>query len=365
MSNMQKEQLHQLEAFVEFCRKKPEVLHTPELSFFRHYLESLGAKIPPAPRPESPPKAKEAEEVNMDEASTPEEPEPATPESEESEVELDNSGVVEPDSDEPLPMGDSSVEVTEEKMEQSSEKRGQAMEAQSEGKLDQSLKLWTEAIELNPTSAVLYAKRANVLLKLEKPNAAIRDANKALELNPDQALGFKIRGRAHRLLGHWEEAAKDLAMACKLDYTDEANEWLKEVTPNAKKLQEHRRKWERKREERELKERAERVRKAREEQERKYKAQQQQQDDDDMGGFPGFPGGMPGMAGMPGMPGGGLGDCLQDPEILAAFQDPEVAAAFQDISRNPMNIGKYQSNPKIKNIMTKMAMKMGGPAPPM
>ncbi|KAL1433034.1 hypothetical protein MTO96_002012 [Rhipicephalus appendiculatus] len=78
------------------------------------------------------------------------------------------------------------------------------------------------------------------------------------------------------------------------------------------------------------------------------------QDDDDLGGIPGFPGGMP----------GGLGDCFQDPEILAAFQDPEVAAAFQDISQNPMNIGKYQSNPKIKNIMAKMAAKMGAQAPP-
>lgn len=45
----------------------------------------------------------------------------------------------------------------------------------------------------------------------------------------------------------------------------------------AKKLQEHRRKWERKREERELKERAERVRKAREEQQRKYEQQQKEQ----------------------------------------------------------------------------------------
>ncbi|XP_050038586.1 putative protein FAM10A4 [Dermacentor andersoni] len=359
MSYLGREQLRQLEAFVEFCSTKPEILHKPELSFFKQYLESLGAKIPPAPRsPSPPPKAKQPEEVNMEEP-TPEsepEPEPVNPESEESEVELDTSGVVEPDHDDPLSMGDCSVELTEERMEQSSEKRGQAMEAQSEGKLDESLKLWTEAIELNPSSAVLFAKRANVLLKLEKPNAAIRDANKALELNPDQALGYKIRGRAHRLLGHWEEAAKDLATACRLDYTDEANEWLKEVTPNAKKLQEHRRKWERKREERELKERAERVRKAREEQQRKYEQQQKEQlDDDDLGGMPGFPGGMP----------GGLGDCLQDPEILAAFQDPEVAAAFQDISRNPLNIGKYQSNPKIKNIMAKMAAKMGAQAPPM
>lgn len=355
MAALGKDQLSQLEAFIEFCKVKPDILHKPELSFFKRYLESLGAKIPPAATTKSPPPKgnKEDEEVTMEEPLSSEEPEP---ESEESEVELDNSGVVEPDNDDPLPQGDASVEVSEENMDKSSEKRGQAMEAQSEGKLDEALKLWTEAIELNPTSAVLFSKRAYVLLKLEKPNAAMRDANKALELNPDQALAYKIRGRAHRLLGHWEEAAKDLGMACKLDYTDEANEWLKEVTPNAKKIAEHKRKWERKREERELKERAERVRKAREEQQRRYQ-EQQQADDDDLGDLPGgFPGGLP----------GGLGDCLQDPDILAAFQDPEVAAAFQDISRNPANIGKYQSNPKIKNIMAKITMKMGGgQAPPM
>lgn len=30
------------------------------------------------------------------------------------------------------------------------------------------------------------------------------------------------------------EASKDLAMACRLDYDDQANEWLKEVTPKVK-----------------------------------------------------------------------------------------------------------------------------------
>lgn len=34
-----------------------------------------------------------------------------------------------------------------------------------------------------------------------------------------------------RLLGHWEEAAKDLAMACKLDYDEDASTMLKEVQP--------------------------------------------------------------------------------------------------------------------------------------
>lgn len=36
----------------------------------------------------------------------------------------------------------------------------------------------------------------------------------------------------YRLLGHWEEAYKDLATACKLDYDDMANEWMKEAEPN-------------------------------------------------------------------------------------------------------------------------------------
>ena len=37
------------------------------------------------------------------------------------------------------------------------------------------------------------------------------------------------------LLGEWLEAHKDLAMACKLDYDDVANEWLKEVEPNVRR----------------------------------------------------------------------------------------------------------------------------------
>ena len=39
-----------------------------------------------------------------------------------------------------------------------------------------------------------------------------------------------------RLLGHWEEAAKDLRLACKLDFDEQADEWLKEVTPNVSNI---------------------------------------------------------------------------------------------------------------------------------
>lgn len=35
-----------------------------------------------------------------------------------------------------------------------------------------------------------------------------------------------------RLLGNFVEAAKDLRVACKIDFDEQADEWLKEVTPN-------------------------------------------------------------------------------------------------------------------------------------
>lgn len=80
--------------------------------------------------------------------------------------------------------------------------------------------------------ALLYAKRGQCYLQLNKPNACIRDCTKALKINPDNAGAYKFRGRAHRLLGHWLEAVKDLRSACKIDFDEQADEWLKEVTPN-------------------------------------------------------------------------------------------------------------------------------------
>ena len=42
--------------------------------------------------------------------------------------------------------------------------RGQAMGAMSDGNLDEAIKLFGEALECNPHSAVFYAKRAQLLV---------------------------------------------------------------------------------------------------------------------------------------------------------------------------------------------------------
>ncbi|KAB0380118.1 hypothetical protein FD755_007902 [Muntiacus reevesi] len=235
------------------------------------------------------------------------------PSNEESDLETDNAGVIEPDTDAPQKMGDENVEITEEMMDQANDK-----------KKKKAINMFTDAIKLNPRLAVLYAKRASVFIKLQKPNAATRGCD------------------THRLLGYWEEAAHDPALACKLDYDEDASAMLKEVQPR-------------------IKERIERVKKAWEEHER---AQREEEARRKSGSQFGFPGGMPGMGGgMPGMPGmAGLNEIVSDPEVLVAMQDSEVMVAFQDVAQNLANMSKYQSNPKFMNLISKLSAKFGGQA---
>ncbi|XP_022725958.1 TPR repeat-containing thioredoxin TDX [Durio zibethinus] len=249
---MDASKVSELKLFVDQCRSNPSILHSPSLSFFKSYLQSLGAQIPPDPQTDR-------GGVNMAEPQQHSDAKKRTFSDEvdddivESDVELDDTGVVEPDNNPPVKMGDPSVEVTEDKRDAAQTEKLKAIEAISEGKLDEAIDYLTEAIMLNPTSAILYATRASVFIKLSKPNAAIHDADAALEINPDSAKGYKVRGMARAMLGRWEESASDLHVASKLDYDEEIGSVLKKVEPNAHKIEEHRRKYERLRKERELK----------------------------------------------------------------------------------------------------------------
>lgn len=291
---LDKESLDKLKFFVDLCRTQPEILHQPEIKFFRDYIESLGGQIPEKKTmPSTTPEVPQEPERNEDIESEPE-----------SDLEIDNEGCIEPDVLEPDEnIGDILKEATEEEIESADEKRREAMAQLSEGNAEKAVELFTEAIKLNPT-ALLYAKRGQAYLKLQKPNACIRDCTKALELNPDSAAAYKFRGRAYRLIGEWEKAAKDLRQACNIDFDEQTDEWLKEVTPNAKKIEQHRLKQERKKLEKEERARQERIRKARE---AHAKAQSATADNASAGE----------------MPKSDMGDfykLLQDPEVMAAFQ---------------------------------------------
>ncbi|KAK0165064.1 hypothetical protein PV328_003619 [Microctonus aethiopoides] len=335
-----KEQLAPLKVFTDLCMKNPQLLHLPDLTFVKEFIENFGGTVPKTKEDETP-KTKIPTEPTTNE---PENLDNSDPESDESDLELDMTGVVEPDNDPPQKMGNLSHQPTEDEINESQVKRSEAVSAFVEKDYDKAINLYTEAIILNPHAALLYAKRGQIYLALNKPNACIRDCNKALELNPDSAAGHKFRGRANQLLGNWEEAANDLRLACQFDFDEQANDWLREVTPNARKIEEHKRKKERKTLEKIEKQRQEAMKKARDEAKAREANSRPSQTDDG--------------AGKPSM--SDFYQYLNDPEVMQAFQDPEVAAAFVDISSNPANILKYQSNPKIMSLISKVSSKFGG-----
>lgn len=242
---------------------------------------------------------------------------------------------MEPDNDEPQPMGDFTKIPTDEERETASALRSQAAAHFSEQRYEDAVADYEKAITLNPTNALFYAKRGQAYLKLNKPNACIRDCIRALELNCDSAAAYKYRGRANRLLGNWELAAKDLRQACNIDFDEEADEWLREVTPNAKKLEAHKIKQERKKAEKVDRERLERIRRAQGATKKADEEHQKKEKEQAFGGE-------------------GGDDEFDQTDLLNIFKDPEIAAAFEDIGSNPANVVNYASNPKIMKIIEKI-----------
>ncbi|XP_037446594.1 FAM10 family protein At4g22670-like [Triticum dicoccoides] len=300
--------LGELRAFVEACKKDPALLVDPSLAFLRDYLTSLGADLPAAAAAKSGPKVPThptpliSVPINEEDGTDMRDPTVETDELDadivESDLELEGD-VVQPDhSDAPQKMGDPSFEVTEESRDASQKEKGMATEAISEGKLQEAVEHLTKAILLNPTSAMMYATRASVFIKMKKPAAATGENY----INPDSAKGYKTRGMANSMLGKWEEAARDLHAASNIDYNDEIKATLKKVEPNAHKIVEHRRKYDRLWKERnDKKSERDRLRRRAEAQAAYEKAKRSEQSPS--GGMPcGFPGG--------GMPGGMHGDFL-------------------------------------------------------
>ena len=69
-SKMDTTQVALLREFVKVVAGKPEILHLPELAFFKEWLLKLGANIPPLPEPDVKPKPSEPGVVDTDDMET-------------------------------------------------------------------------------------------------------------------------------------------------------------------------------------------------------------------------------------------------------------------------------------------------------
>jgi suppressor of tumorigenicity protein 13 len=232
---------------------------------------------------------------------------------------------------------------------------------------------YTAAVLSAPPSALLYANRANALLKLQRPLAAERDCDLALAENPDSAKALRMRGQARKALGKWEEALHDLSAAQQIDFDESVVHDLKELTDKhiAQELAEAA---ERNEQHDRLHKKAEEIKKAQEEAKKEARATAS------ASSARGMPGGMPfGMGGMPGMDGGGgmpagaeglMGALMSDPELMASMQNPKVMAAFQELMSgpagpmgllsNPAKLQELMADPEVGPVLQKLMAKMGG-----
>jgi suppressor of tumorigenicity protein 13 len=248
--------------------------------FFKEFLKELG--VTSLPKASSKASSKPA----------PEQPKPAD---DDSDFEDDpDPDVVKPESDAPVAMGpDVAPDLSEAELDSVMELKQKAQELEASGDHQGAVDVFTQVI-LKAPSPLVYAKRANAFVQMRKCLAAIRDCDKALEMNPDSAKAYKTRGIAHRYLGNWEQATMDLGKGLNIDYDEDAAAIQKICAEHYNKHRVHVAKKKAARELKEREEREERARKAKEEYERQ-KAEAASAGAAGAGGFPGG-GGFPAAA---------------------------------------------------------------------
>lgn len=102
-------------------------------------------------------------------------------------------------------------------MEQVSALKDKGNAALQEGKFDDAVKYYTEAIALDGTNHVLYSNRSAAYAKNGKYVQALEDGEKTVALKPDWAKGHSRVGSALSYLGRMTEAIKAFETALQLD----------------------------------------------------------------------------------------------------------------------------------------------------
>jgi tetratricopeptide (TPR) repeat protein len=85
------------------------------------------------------------------------------------------------------------------------------------GDPDRAIADFTQAIKVDPVSAVAYNNRANALRNKKRFAEALEDFSKALELSPMNTMVYNNRANTYKSLGKYDKAAADLDKAIELN----------------------------------------------------------------------------------------------------------------------------------------------------
>ncbi len=106
-------------------------------------------------------------------------------------------------------------------------------------KPEKALGDFNRAIDIDPSRADAYVGRANTLSTLGRYEEALPDYNRAIEIDPEVANAYANRGSAHSQTGQYEKAIADYEKALELDpEIDDAPGFVKRLfsdDPNTEK----------------------------------------------------------------------------------------------------------------------------------
>jgi len=91
------------------------------------------------------------------------------------------------------------------------------------GKYNEAIREYDKAIEINPSYALAYYNRSVAYTKTRQYDKAINDCNKVLQLDPKHASSYYTRGVSYWHLGSKNQAVKDLQTAAKLKHKGAQN----------------------------------------------------------------------------------------------------------------------------------------------
>ena len=84
----------------------------------------------------------------------------------------------------------------------------------------EAIGFYSDALEYNPTSAVILSNRAQAFIKVENYGLAMADATAAMQSDPKYAKAYYRRGSAQFALTHYKDAKKDFKKVCQLKPKD-------------------------------------------------------------------------------------------------------------------------------------------------
>ncbi len=96
----------------------------------------------------------------------------------------------------------------------------QAHDALKAGQTEEAIRLYTEALKLNPNHPDILSDRGVAYLHLENQELCMQDMNLSLELQPDYSYRYASRAFARNHFGDLDGAIEDYEIAVKLDPED-------------------------------------------------------------------------------------------------------------------------------------------------